>query len=161
MASNPPPLLSDVSTYPRRIESRVETPKGRHSPPRLGWPKGVGFCRSRGLAAAYDDAAVHEAGIDHFWTFNKRKDRRLRIDSSDGKWSGFVGFSVLLHQECTTTPGPPNWAVCKFAHVFRTLVPILLYSTGRHADKESRRMAIAGKRPRSDPVGRSTRSLYS
>jgi hypothetical protein len=25
----------------------------------------VGFCRSEGLAAAYDDAAVHEAGNGH------------------------------------------------------------------------------------------------
>jgi hypothetical protein len=28
-------------------------------------PFWVGFCRSEGLAAAYDDAAVHEAGIGH------------------------------------------------------------------------------------------------
>jgi hypothetical protein len=28
-----------------------------------------GFCRSEGLAAAYDDAAVHEAGIGQVQSF--------------------------------------------------------------------------------------------
>ncbi len=39
----------------------------------------VGFCRSEGLTAAYDDAAVHEAGHGHLWTFGKRENWHLNV----------------------------------------------------------------------------------
>lgn len=58
-------LLGKIIAYLRRIEPEAGTPNSRHSRPRFGWPKGVGFCRSGGLAAAFDDVAVHEAGNGH------------------------------------------------------------------------------------------------
>ncbi len=69
-------LPAAASALAGNVRCQVDEREDSESAERQQW---VGFCRSEGLAAAYDDAAVHEAGIGHEETFSLDGNRVLNV----------------------------------------------------------------------------------